>query len=245
MELEAKKRHIPFLTAQANIAKWELYVEVDDFVELAYPIWRSIGNIATEDHNFTATVPEDGIIQLPDGCEFVKTVNTTAFINIDGEDVSGYNYHTTSAGRMSHVSPDKSLISGSSSSKKSENDTNGESVNWTHENGVIRITSPELVGEAVKVVYKAISVDSDGLPFLNDKELDALTYNVALVLAEQDLFKKLPGADTLVKYLKGDAERKLAAAKVPEKISDDALNRALDLQMSRNFKSFGKDLKFN
>jgi len=245
MELEAKKRHIPFLTAQANIAKWNLYVEVDDFVELAYPIWRSIGNIATEDHYFDTTVPEDGIIQLPDGCEFVKTVTTKNFLNVDGEDVSGYDYGTTSAGRRNHVTPDKNVISGSTSSKTSEAVDNGQSVNWTHEDGVIRITSVDMVNNTVRVVYKAISVDSDGLPLLNDKELDALTYNVALVLAEQDLFRKVPGSGDLVKYLGPKAEMKLAAAKIPEKISDDALNKALDIQTSRDFKTFGRDLKFS
>jgi hypothetical protein len=244
MELEAKKRHIPFLTAQANIAKWNLYLEVDDFVELAYPIWRTIGNIATEDHFFDITVPEDGVIQLPDGCEFVKSVTTSNFLNADGEDVSGFDYETTPSGRRSHVTPKKQLISGSTSSKLSETETNGHAINWTHDSGIIRVTSPDMVGLDVRVVYKAISVDSDGLPLLDDKELNALTYNVALVLAEQDLFRKIPGADALVKYLSPLAERALAAAKIPEKISDDALNRALDIKTSRDYKTFGRDLKF-
>lgn len=244
MELEAKKRDIPFLTAMASLkSKWDLYVEEEDYIELAYPIWRSIGNIATDNHSFSVTVPIDGVIQIPVGCEFIKSVSTTTFKSSNGESNSAYNTRHNSGGEYSEVTPDKSSLSHTSAAKQSEDYTNGERVNWTNEGDVIRITSPNMVNQKVSIIYKGIAVDTDGLPLLNDKELEAVLYNVAVILAERDLFRKVPGAVDLVKYLKPEANRTLAAAKIPEKITDDALDKALDIKTSRDFKRFG--IKFD
>lgn len=245
MELEAKKRHIPFLTAMANIkTRWDLYIEIDDFLELAYPIWRSIGNIATEDHTLEAIVPADGIIQLPDGCEFVEGVTTTEFRNIDGADIWSLNRRTDSSGSNPHINVDKKRASPSTAAGLPEDYTNGDFVNWTLGDGFLRVTSKELVDLKVTIKYTAIDVDSDGLPLLNDKELDALTYNVALRDSEKALFRKIPGSIQLVEYLKPEATRTLAAAKVPEKISSDVLDRAMDIKVSRDFKTFGTRMNF-
>ena len=246
MELEAKKRHIRFFTALASMkSKWDIYTDEDDFLEIAYPIWREIGNIASEDNNFEVKVPTDGIVQLPDNCEFVSSVKTFAFRDVDGFNESGNAYSYNSNGILLDVSPNKSNLSQQSAAGASENYNSGDDVNWTNGNGFIRVTSGNMVDKSVHIYYKSIYTDEDGLPFLDDKELKALTYNVALVLAERDLFRKIPGADVQVKYLKPLADVHMAAAKIPEKISDDALNRVLDAKIKRNFKTLGNPLNFN
>jgi hypothetical protein len=247
MELESKKRHIPFMTGAANVkSKWDLYVEEDDYIELAYPIWRSIGNIATRKHYKKVTVPQDGVIQLPDGCEFVESVSTVAFRNVEGVDAWSHRQQHNSNKSIPDVTPDQSRVSPSMAIRQSETYTNGVAVNWELDDGIIRITSAkELANKEVMIVYKSIPLDSDGLPLLNDKELNAITFNVALVLAERDLFRKIPGADKLVSYLEPRATSSLAAAKIPENISDDALNKALDIKVSRDFKTYGTRFNFD
>ncbi len=245
MELEAKKRNLTFLTAMSGLySMWKIYVDEKDFIELAYPIWRSIGNIATIEHSFLATVPEDGVIQLPDGCEFVVDVTSSEYRNVLGEDNSELSYYTSSRGQESEMTPDKHELSATSASKQRENYDYGERVNFDLGDGYIRITSSLLVDYDVTIVYKAIDTDEDGLPLLNDKEVTALTYNVALILAQRDLFAKIQGAADTIKMLQPLAERALVAAKMPETISDAALDKVLDIKTNRDFKQFGSTMKF-
>jgi hypothetical protein len=243
--MEAKKRHLPFLTGMASIhSRWGLYFEQDEYIEIAYPIWRSLGNIATEPHRFIETVPQDGVLLLPSGCEFVNSVSTIAFRDEEGMDRSSTKRSFSSSGASKAVRPDKSRLSITSAINLPEGYIEGDSVDWVLEEGVIRVTSKHMVDSTVLVRYAAIAVDEDGLPLLNDKELEALKYNVALARVEQDLFKKIPGADKLVAYIKPEAIRTLAAAKIPEKITDDTLDEALNIKTSLGFKSFGDKYYF-
>ncbi len=246
MELEAKRRHLPFFTGMAQLKqKWDIYVSTEDYLEIAYPIWRTLGNIATERQTISAEVPSDGIIQLPVSCEFVKSVTTTDLINEDGTTNDPYDFTNSSAGKVANTSPDKSVLSKTSNAGISADYSPGHDVNWNLGDGVINITSPEMEGRTVRILYEFISTDDDGLPLLNDKELEAILFNVALVLSERDLFRKVPGADKVVAYLKPEAVRTLVAAKIPEQISDAVLNKALDIQTSRGFKTHGDKLNFS
>ena len=49
MELQAKARHLPFMTGSTLLNdRFKISWDDDTYIERAYYIWRSIGNIAVE-----------------------------------------------------------------------------------------------------------------------------------------------------------------------------------------------------
>ena len=75
MERIAKQRSLPFMTAKIKAQQlYALDMKDDDFIEMAYDVWRSIGNIAPQITRYFTTIPDDFIIELPRDLEFIKTV---------------------------------------------------------------------------------------------------------------------------------------------------------------------------
>lgn len=243
MELEAKARHLPFLTAKARVkSRFGITMDTDDFIEKGYYIWRSIGNIATATERLEYKVPESLVVKLPQDCEFIESVVLVDTYDVDR--VSGPTKHD-SAGARNEIVPDKSMVSMEANVASSKHYAYGVPVNYETGDGFIKITSDNMVGHTIVVVFRTITVDKDGLPLLNDKEVEAIAANVALQQAEQDLFLRKPGSDKLLAYIKPEAERLLVAAKSPEKISDDALDRMLDIKTSWDRKSYGTRFNWN
>ena len=243
MERAAKARHLPFLTAYNKMQSlYPIHMTEDDFIETGYSIWRTIGNIAPEEHRFFATVPEDFIIELPDDCEFIKGVT-----QIDDPKVI-----TTwdSGGRKDRHIPSVQTLSTTPRRNESLNASAGESVNYkTLNKNTIEITSPELLTRDIMVVYASLSTDEDGLPLLNDREVVA----IAAEVARQQLAAQLFGAirdktslaqsqviQTMLQYVTTEAGRLMAAAKIDEKITDDGIDKMLDIKTSWDRKVYGK-----
>lgn len=244
MELEAKTRTLPFLTARARMAsRYGMNIDKDDFIERGYYVWREIGNIATANHRYTITVPVDRIIELPSDCEFIRAVTADQVLPNTVTNTDRGKYYYDSAGVKSEISPDAAALSAEASVKASKSYQYGVSVNYTRGDGFIEITSATLINRSVTIQYQAITLDSDGLPLLNEKEVNAIAANMALQEGEKSLFKGMKGADVLVQYLKQEADRLLLAAKSPEKLTDDAIDKILDIKTSWDRKVYGK--RFN
>lgn len=209
---------LPFLTAKARVkSRYGIEMELDDFIEKAYYIWRSIGNIATKSKTIEVVNPDNGMITLPSDCEFLDSVrikNNLYFTN-------GYS---------------------SSGKKVEETEVNVEYVTVDDKN--IKITSIGLEGLDLVIEYSSITVDPDGLPLLNDPEVEAIAANVAMQQSEINLFRNIAGADKQLQYIKPIADRLLLAAKSSEKLSDDNLNKILDIKTSWNRKTFGDRFDF-
>lgn len=238
--MEAKRRHLPFLTARARLKdRYGIGMDEDTFIEKAYYIWRKIGNIATQTARVTVKVPSDLIIELPAGVEFISSVTTTSHLD----------YRTsltnTSGGTQEESSPDISLLSEESAAKASPFYANGDIVNYELgvNNSCIKILASSMVNKNILVIYTIIDSDKDGLPLLNDKEVEALSANLALQEAEKDLFMNKKGADVKLSYIAPIAEKLLLSARITEKISDNELDKLLDIKTSWDRKSFGN--KFN
>lgn len=242
MELAAKKNHLPFFTAKARLkSRYGITMPDDEFIEKGYYIWREIGNIATDLRPFAVTVPQDLIIYLPKDCEFVKKVTTGALTDSNGNSGTiGYN----SSGREMETRPTTGMLSSALESRQTSLHAEGESVNYVLGDGCIQLTSADLYGRVVNVLYEAISVDSDGLPLLNDKEVEAIVANLAMQQAEIDMFRRIQGSDKLVAMLRPEAARLMVAAKSPEKISDEAIDRILDIKTSWDRKTYGNRFNF-
>lgn len=241
MERDAKKRHLPFLTSKAKAYQmYALDMTEDDFIEMAYDVWRSIGNIATKIDRYYVKVPDDFIIELPVQVEFIESVTIVNELSvIDSFDSGGSKDRTVFAHQERSNLPNI---------QESVSMTNGRDTNYIAVgNNSIKLTSPDTLSRDVMIVYKALDLDNDGLPFLNDKEVEAIAAEVAkrnlLRKAFQGVGTKDKSFITLMQFMTAEAARLMTAAKMDEQITDDTLNKLLDIQTSWDRKQFGK--RFN
>jgi hypothetical protein len=246
MELTAKARHLPFMTANARLAdRFHITLGDDTFIERAYWIWRSIGNIATDTKTATVNIGTDLIVTLPQDCEFVESLSTTAFQDGRNFDGSYGDYYFNAKGRQPEVRPDPGATSVEANVKASITTIPGERVNYKTYDGYLKVTSPLMAGQMATLVYKSIVAGEDGLPLLNDVEAEAIAVTLALREAESQLFRKEPGANILVQYLAAESTKLLSAAQnSDEKISDDGLDKLLDIKTSWGRKVFGNRFIF-
>lgn len=238
MERQAKKRHLPFLTAFAKAQQlYALEMKEDDFIELAYDAWRSIGNIAPVLTRYFVTVPDDYIIELPPQCEFIESVTSVDQQSV----VSTFD----SGGRKDRQLPALQVRSNIPDENQSISTSPGRSVNYQlMDNNAIKITSPNLLNADIMIVYRSMDTDEDGLPLLNDKEVAA----IAAEVTKRDVFKKMfqgIGAAnkllaTTFQFINGEATRLMTAAKIDEVINDDALDKMLDIRSSWDRKVYGR-----
>jgi len=241
MEKAAKKRHLPFLTAMAKAKQlYALEMKTDDFIEMAYDAWRSIGNIAYDFHRYFSKVPDDYIIQLPSNYEFVRSVTAV------GQQAVVTTFDSGGA-KDRHI-PGAQVASNLTDVDQSLTESPGRSINYILVNNTsIRITSADLLNEEIMVVYSTISVDETGLPLLNDKEVAA----IAAEVTKRDTIRKGfmgVGANnkmqgTMLQYIIAEAGRLMTAAKIDETLNDDALDKMLDIQTSWDRKVHGRRFK--
>lgn len=239
MDLEAKKSSLPFMSAQARLYnRFKITMTDDEFIEAAYPIWRSIGNIARDTQVFQATVPEDGIIKMPPNCEFVSQVTAAELTN-----VREHKNHNAQ-GVFFEKEYNKSTMGPAGDARTGAGYTFGESINFTSGNGNIKITSPSLGGLNVEIKYSGILVDSDGLPMLNDLELEAIAVMLAYRAGEMRLFNGEPGAADFIKHIKPEADRLMQAASLDEQITEAGLDKLMDIKASWDRKTYGNRFNF-
>jgi len=239
MGSKAKKRTLPFLTAWSKIeSDWGIEMKQESFIESAYPVWRNIGNIATEKEVCYVRVPQDKVVYLPSNCEFIDSVSQT--LEDNNSNVINYN----SAGGVLETRPNPTDISYEASVKTSLGYAHGEPVEYVTQRGYIHIVSDDMIGQDVKIVYCAIDVDSDGLPMLNDRELEAISVSVALKEARKQMFQRIDGARALVQELTPLAKEAMANASVAEKINKDTLEKLSDIKYSWDAKRYGDRSSF-
>ena len=245
MELAAKGRHLPFMTAAARLKdRFQISLGDDNFIERAYFIWRSIGNIATETKVAKVVVGSDLVVTLPQDCEFVDTLVTTDFQDSMHNNGSFGDYSFSPKGRAPEVRPDPAMTSVEANVRSSMAVVPGERISYQTYPGYLKIASPLMAGSNAMLVYSSIVAGEDGLPLLNDLEVEAIAITMALREAESGLFRKEPGAQLLVQYLSPLSERALCDAKSDEKISDDGLDAMLNQKTSWGRKVYGSRFNF-
>lgn len=245
MELTAKGRHLPFMTVSARLYdRFHVSMDDDTLVERAYYIWRSIGNIATELKTAEINVSSDLKVTLPQDCEFIRSLSTTDFQDDLHYNGSFGDYKYGPRGREPEVRPDPTTVSVEANARSSISTVPGERLSYETYPGFLKLASPLMAGKKATLVYTSIVRGEDGLPLLNDLEVEAITITLALNEAEEAFFRKEPGSDKIVAYLSPLSEKALAAAKSDEKISDDGLDAMLDVKTCWGRKVYNSRFNF-
>lgn len=240
MSLDAKANNMSFLSAYARMkSRYNLYMDEDDFIEKAFYIWREIGDIASQEETFHVVLDDDRVISLPQTCERVVSVKV-AYGDGKGYKTSSGKYD--SAGRTLSYIPDKGAISMSSAARAEDSYVSGEVVDYSISGKSVVISSPAFVGRTIYITFKSVAVDDDGLPMINEKVATAIAATVALQIAEQNAFSNPKDGMQLVQYLKMESDRLMQAAAIPEKMSNNALDKLLNEKVTWNRKVFNKSL---
>ncbi len=236
MEKQSKIRHLPFLNAMNRAQKrYGLEMKQDEFIEEGYNVWREIGNQAPVLTRFFTKVPEDYIIELPPGCEFIESV----VIMNEPERLTTFD----SEGKKDRTLPAYIVADNEPTINQSlETSKYGKSVNYilVGENA-IKLTSADTVYRDIMIVYRSLLVnEDDGLPLLNDKEVAAIAAEVTRREVARQAFQGIKGKAEMLSYIEKEANRLMAAAKIDEYINDDAIDQILDIKTTFDRKVYGR-----
>lgn len=205
-----------------------------DFEDIALDGWERIGNKHTRLYRYIGDVV-DGKLLLP--CNVADGIIESVHIPIpdsqrthtssDWEDIS--NLWTESYIDFHKIDEDPYW-------------TRGKYVKYDEGNGVLYFSHDY---KKVMVVYHGVLMDDENqLPLLNDKELRAVAAYVAYVCLYKEGIRKRDGnIIKLAQIVKEDWLRLCNAARIPEHLSQNDMDRILDVKVRYDRKQYGKSLK--
>jgi len=218
---------------------YELNVQRDDFSELAYFAWKDIANKYGDTHIFTGTVGVDNKLVLPNNVEFIESVNYPTYFSDYIINNSIFIYIN---GSRRFTETDKEWASYVDGSKR---DVYGGNISFELESeDVISFPQKDFSGQQVSVLYHGLLVDEECDPLLYYKEVKAIAHWVAFLLFK----KKASGGDVaaanMLQVVKPDAERAMAAARIPEILTQNEIDQIMNVRVSMDRKVYNSNYKF-
>ena len=206
----------------------------DEFEEIGLIAWNKIGNKQTKLYRCRSKIDCETLsVELPCNCDIIEAVTydfedwryvTNDTVNGDYQSQFIENYIE---GRKLYNNP--LYISGKFAKYERVNDT----LYFDKDYG------------SVNILYKGVILDDDGLPYVSEKEKDA----IACYLAYTKRFKE--GWKTHNQNMIQEAQlleqrwyRLCDAARVPQYINQNEMNEILDAKTSWNRKIFNKSWKY-
>ena len=206
----------------------------DEFEEIGLIAWNKIGNKQTKLYRCRSKIDCETLsVELPCNCDIIEAVTydfedwryvTNDTVNGDYQSQFIENYIE---GRKLYNSP--YYMSGKFAKYERVNDT----LYFDKDYG------------SVNILYKGVILDDDGLPYVSEKEKDA----IACYLAYTKRFKE--GWKTHNQNMIQEAQlleqrwyRLCDAARVPQYINQNEMNEILDAKTSWNRKIFNKSWKY-
>lgn len=213
---------------------YEVDMTQEEFEEIGLIAWNKIGNRQTKLYRYRSKIDcETLTVELPCNCDEIEAITydfedwkyvTNDTVNGDYQSQFIENYIE---GRKLYTNP--FYISGKFAKYERVNDT----LYFDKDYG------------SVNILYKGIIVDDDGLPYINEKEKDA----IACYLAYTKKFKE--GLKTHNQLILQESQlleqrwyKLCDAARVPQRINQNEMNEILDAKTSWNRKIFNKSWKY-
>lgn len=224
-----KKNNFKSVYAMAN-SLYGVNMDESSFEDIALSGWELIGNRQTRLYRYTDCTL-DKRIKLPCNVDIIEAVYA-------GIPDSNYSSPISFTGNINNITTESLL-----ENMKTKHHNLYDSNSLVH----YRLEGNELVldddYDNVVILYHGIIVDEDGLPYLNDKEVQAL----ALYCAYSDLYKKsLMVRDANIfqfaSALKSDWLRACNAARI-RPMSQNEFDDILDVRTRWDRKQYGKSFK--
>lgn len=227
----------PFYSALSHC--YEMYgVELDEdqFETYAMSAWFKIGN---KDYKIYKTRMHP--IEDPDGGWYVCmpcNLSSIEAITLDFEDAQ-----ETSAVENYHINQTLHFEQDVEFRKWMPNElyARGKYVKYKELGDRIYFTEPY---DHVNILYKGLYADEDGLPFLNQKEMEAIAAYCAYVHDYKQARLSKDSATMQLSQIQEAKWKKLcSAARVPLDISQNLANEILDASTSWDRKMYGRSYK--
>lgn len=228
---------------------FDITLHEDDYLERAYNIWQDIGNTATALHAIDFTIDSDRIVKLPCNVELVESVSEgKRWLDANGEGWTLFHADTlvTDPNRFLADAVIKNPGKVQTDNQKSQLHAEGQYLPYELKGvpGSYYLHFDEkFVGSYGVCIYRGICVDDDGNPLLTRKEANAIAYKMAFVDTQKKAFMGNPEAKQLLGYIKQEAERLMAAAKIAEHLTQNEWNRLLSAKTRHDRKVFWSSYK--
>ncbi len=192
-------------------------LDIDVFEDIALNGWQQIGNKSTKLHKYVSDT-ENKRIKLPCNVDIIEAVLLPILDVNDRDSVNSYNYYNMSVEYYNEsMKGDKNPFYGT-----------GKLVKYMIEGDYLVLDSDYY---DVTIIYHGIITDDEGLPFLSDKEVQALAAYVAYVETyKKSIMMKDSGLINLAATIKADWLRLCNAARIPDHISQNEMNDVLDVK---------------
>lgn len=218
---------------RANLL-FDVEMAPEEFEEIGLIAWNKIGNRQSKLYRFSTKIDKDTLtITLPCNCSTIEAVTynfedwrytTNDTVNGDYQSQFIENYIE---GRKLYSNP--FYISGKLAKYEQVNDT----LYFDKDYGTVNI------------LYKGIIVDDNGLPYLSEKEIDAISCYCAYTKRFKEGWKNHnQGMIQEAQVLEQRWYKLCDAARVPMSLSQNDMNEILDAKTSWNRKIFNKTWKF-
>lgn len=227
----------PFKTAYTQARElYGLELNPDEFESIGLIGWSKIGNKVCKLYKYQV-LPDDSIngeyyVDLPCNVDEIEAVTA------DYEDYQKTT-PTTLAGNNQN-----GWIEGYVESRRFNTgtlNTSGKFIKYRQEDNRIYLSDRFNV---VNILYKGYVVDDDGLPILNEKELDAIAGFCAFVnTRKKAIMTKDQGTWNAMLYLEQNWKLLCTQARVPDYINQNDMDEILNVSASWDRKRFGKSFK--
>ncbi|MCK5788366.1 MAG: hypothetical protein KAH32_05180 [Chlamydiia bacterium] len=231
--------------------KYGMSMQEEDFIEEAYIAFKEINSVPVTYYYYTQKPnnPTDLLIDVP--CNVYRILSVTAdtlhpedYQDLEPYKKEPYNYREQNAEFMN-------TKYGNSELKTYHfNDTPYTGVGtYIHYSWVsdrqLKIEDKRLHDKQIHIVYEGIAIDDEGLPLITRKHAQAIAIKVALVVATRKAFAGDAGIANMLPLLQQEVGRLVQAAAIPEHITDNQLDKMLDVKTSFDRKRINRGLKFN
>lgn len=206
-------------------------IDTTNFEDICLSGWELIGNRQTSLYKYT-TSTEDKRIKLPCNVDFIEAVFGPYMDAQTSNDYSIYPniYNNWVEEYIEYWKRNKSAFYNKGALIKYRQE--GEYLVFDKDYGNITI------------LYHGVVVDDEGLPYLTDKEVQALAaYCAYMDIYKKSLIQKDGNLFQLAAAVKNDWLRLCNSARIPSHLSQNEMNDVLDVKTCWDRKQYGKSFK--
>lgn len=205
--------------------------DIDDLEEIGLIAYNFIGNKNTRLYKTTLDVI-NGTVKLPCNCDIIEAVTYC------GED---WNY---TSNQKNNGDTRSAYIENYIESRKAFSDPfyiSGKFVKYKRSGDILYVDKglPK-----INILYHGIELDEEGLPTINDKEAIAIAEYIAYTYKYKEAIRT---NNKMVLQMAQDLKQQWLfhcdAARVAEYVSQEEMNKILDVQSSWGRKTYGKSYK--
>ena len=221
--------------------KYGLSIDEYDYLEMAVDALKDISHFGLFPMVTYEVVDKDGYVNMPCNMNILEGLGTADHIQksfrdrkiIQPRKTNSDGYYTAKAIRRSIEWPAYSV------------NVVDSFISFSYEEDKLKIMEDRYVDEEIGIAFTGYLVDDEGYPIITRKQANA----IAAIVARNILMKAALLGDknkaAMLEIVNKDAVRMKQAASIPEELSDNELDQALDAQTTFNRKMFKRPQKYS